>query len=119
MAYTQPVIGIYTLPHPSEYREQRQFRGAMAEMANGAVAFDVVNTNPKRVYTLTWRAISDADRATLQNAYDSLKTADASFTPPTGDGAVTVTRTPRELVFDGIKAAGGLRWQVTLELREV
>ena len=118
MAYTQPVLGSSTLPHPSEYKEAREFRGAMATMADGSAAFEVVNTNVKRTYTLTWRAISDTDRSTIRTAWDALKTASVSFTPPTGDGAVTVTRTETGPTFEVVKAAAGLRWNVTMELRE-
>ena len=119
MAYTQPVLGSSTLPHPSEYKETPEWRGAMATMADGSAAFDVVNTNAKKTYTLTWRAISDADRGTIQTAWDALKTASVSFTPPTGDGAVTVTRTETGPTFEVVKAASGLRWNATLELRQV
>ena len=119
MAYTQPILGGTTLPHPSEYKEARLFRGAMVEMADGSAAFDVVNTNAKKLYTLTWKAVTDTNKGTIETAFDAMKTASVAFTPPSGAGATTVTRTDKDLAFDVIRAAPGLRWNVTMELREV
>mgnify|MGYP007112975500 FL=1 len=119
MAYTQPVLGSTTLPHPSDYSERRAFRGAMAEMADGLVYFAVVNTNVKRQYTLTWKVVSDASKVLIETAYDALKVTSLSFTPPTGASAATVTRTDKEIEFTVVKAAAGLRWNAVMELREV
>ncbi len=91
----------------------------MAEMADGSVVFDVVDADIKKVYTLTWKTITDANKAIVEAAYDAMKTASAAFTPPTGASETTVTRTDREIAFDVLKTAFGLRWNVSMELREV
>lgn len=119
MSYTQPTLGTVTLPHPSEFRCARSFRGAPAEMADGTVAFDVVASAAKRTWVLSWAAISDTDKGTLETLYDALKTASATFQPPEGGSTATVTRTNREPVFEAVKAKIGLRWNVELEFREV
>lgn len=119
MAYTQPILNGTFLPNPAEYREQRAFRGSKAEMADGSMAFDVVNGTAKRIYTLTWTAISDANKAIVETAYDGLKTSSTTFTPPSGAAATTVTRTDREIEFTALRTASGLRWNVSIELREV
>ena len=119
MAYTTPILNGTTLPNPEQYREQRAFRGAMAEMADGSVAFDVVNLAAKRLYTLTWRNLTDAQKAIVETTFDALRGAAVDFTPPTGDAATSVTRTEAELTFDVQLSAAGLRWNVSMELREV
>lgn len=119
MAYTQPILGSYTLPHISGYEETRGFRGAMVEMADSTIHFDNVVSTPKRTYVLSWTMISDTDKATIENAYDALATVTKSFTPPTGAVTTTVTRTKTELKFVPLKATEGLLWSTSMELREV
>ncbi len=119
MAYTTPVLGATTLPNPSDFEKKRAFRGSMTEMADGSVAFDVVSTNVKHAYTLKWAQLDDTDKGKIETAYDAMKTASVSFTPPDGSSAATVTRTETEPTFVMVTTALGLRWNVTLELREV
>ena len=119
MSYTTPTLGTVTLPRPAGYTEQRSFRGAMSEMANGTVAFDLVQSTAKRLYTLSWTNVSDADKTTIETAFDLLGTATQSFVAPTG-GSTTVTRTDGGLEFAFAGAASGeLRWSVAMELREI
>ena len=118
MAYTQPVLDGTALPPISDYDEQREFRGGMAEMADGSVAFDVVSTTPKKLYTLTWKLIVDADKVVIEAAYDAMMTATVTFTPPNGALATNVKRTKQQIKFVVLKTATGLRWNVSMELRE-
>lgn len=119
MAYTQPILNGTNLPAPSEYKEQRQFRGAMAQMADGSVAFDLVNTAAKRVFTLTWKLLSDANKVVIESVYDAMMMVAVDFTSPSGAAATVVTRTENEIAFDVVNVAAGLRWNVSMELREV
>ena len=119
MAYTQPILGGASLPNPAEYKEQRAFRGAMTEMADGSVVFDVVDADTKKLYTLTWKTISNANKVLVEAVYDALKIASAAFTPPTGAAETNVTRTDKEIEFTVLNTAAGLRWNVSMELREV
>lgn len=119
MSYTQPTLGTVTMPHPSAFRCEYAHRGGATEMASGAIAFDVVASAVKRVWVLSWAAINDTDKGTLETLYGNLRTASATFQPPEGGSTATVTRTMRPPVFEQIKAAAGLRWNVELELREV
>ena len=84
MAYAQPVLGIYTLPHISGYEETREFRGAMVEMADSTVHFDNVNSGPKRTFLLSWTLLTDAQKSTIESAYGSLALNSATFTIPSG-----------------------------------
>lgn len=119
MAYTQPALGSYTLPHISGYEESRGFRGAMVEMADSTVHFDNVNSSAKRTFLLSWSMINDTDKATLESAYDALATATKTLTIPSGGGTTTVSRTKAELKFVPLKATEGLLWSTSMELREV
>jgi hypothetical protein len=119
MAYTQPVLGSYTLPHISGYEENRGFRGAMVEMADATVHFDNVVAGAKRTFILSWVFLTDTEKTTIESAYDALATATKSFTTPSGSGATTVSRTKTELRFIPVKAAEGLLWSTSMELREV
>ena len=119
MAYTQPILGSYTLPNISGYEETRGFRGAMVEMADSTVHFDNVNSGPKRTFILSWIMLTDTEKGTIENAYDALATVSKSFTPPTGATATSVTRTKTELKFVPLKSSEGLLWSTSMELREV
>lgn len=118
---TQPVLGAVTLPWPSEYSEPYGYRGASVEMANGTLAFDLVNPNSKRNFSLTWTHLTDAQRATVHTAFDTTKTASVTFVAPTGS-SYTVTRAANqnELKWSLREAAGGVfRWSTSMKLREV
>lgn len=120
MAYAQPILGAYTLPHPSGYSEKHGFRGAVAEMSDGSMNFDVVTDSIKKVYTLTWVLLTDAQKATLESAFAALKLSPAFFTPPSGAAITSVTRIgPLDAVFTAANSAEGLRWNCSIELREV
>lgn len=120
MAYTQVVLGAYSLPALSDYEETREFRGAMVEMADGTVQFDVVTTSAKRLFVLYWTLLTDAQKATLESAYDALKTATATLVLPTGvTPSPTVSRTKKELVFKPVMSGGNFLWSTSMELREV
>ena len=118
MAYNTPILNSVTLPNPTDYREQRAFRGGMASMADGTVAFDVVNLAAKKLYTLGWKELTSEDKAIIESTYDAMMTATVDFTPIEGS-ATSVTRTENEPSFDVVNTALGLRWNVNLELREV
>ena len=120
MAYVQPILGAYTLPHPTGYSEKHGFRGAVAEMADGSVQFDVVNDSIKKVYSLTWVLLTDAQKSTLESAFGALKLSSAFFTPPSGASMTSVTRVgPLDGVFTAASTAEGMRWNCSIELREV
>jgi hypothetical protein len=115
-----PTLNNITLPPLTDYKEQHTWRGAMTEMADGSVAFDLVASLPKRTFTLTWRTLTQTQKQTLEAALLDLRTDPAPFTPPTpGAAQTTVTRTAADNEFVALATAAGLRWSLTLELREV
>ena len=109
MAYAQPVLGIYTLPHISGYEETREFRGAMVEMADSTVHFDNVNSSPKRTFCYHGHCLLMHKRLRLsllmtlwQLSYFGYFTIPSGPTPAT----TTVTRTEGALKFTPVKAVG-------------
>lgn len=122
MATTQPVLKGNTLPHPSDYSEPIGYRGAFAEMADGAVFFDAVDSATKRRFILKYQNISSTDRSTIITAFVAIKDSYTSnnFTAPTGT-TYTVTRDDSQLEIDwsAVVSNGALRWSGELRLREV
>lgn len=117
---TAPTLGGTTLPYPSGYRERVGYRGAFSEMADGTVAVDLVNVNAKREFTVTWRAITAANKTTIETAFATVKNASATFLAPTNT-SYTVTRHPdqAEIEFEAIKQnSTTLRFNVEMRLRE-
>ena len=123
MAVTTAVLGGVTLPHVEAdgFDEGYGFRGADREMLDGSVATDLVSTTAKRTFELRWRELTESQIATVQSAFDTVKTASASFTTPRG-GTYTVTRDVGFFELD-------IKWKsrrqvikataVTMRLREV
>ena len=117
---TAPTLGGTTLPDPSGYRERVGYRGAPSEMADGTLAWDLVNVNAKREFTITWKALTAANKTTLETAFATVKSASATFLAPT-NVSYTVTRHPEQgdIEFEAIKQnSTTLRYNVTLQLRE-
>lgn len=117
---TTPILGGVTLPEPSEYRAKVGYRGAGRVMADGSVAYDLYSTSAKTEWTLTWPALTTAQRATVASAYDTIKNSSAAFTSLEGT-VTTVTRLPEQdtLEFEAIQTRNGPRWRCTMVLREV
>lgn len=120
---TAPVLGGNTLPHPDDdgFQVTYGYRGASREMADGSVVTDLVQTNGKRKIALTWSMATDAQRVTLQTAFDTVKNATASFTDP-NNATYNVTRDTQagDLQMQVVKTAETtLRWHIVMTLREV
>lgn len=114
------ILNSVTLPGLTDYKEQSAWRGAVSEMADGTVAFDLVASLPKRTFTLTWRTLTFADKQIIDALLLNLRSDPVEFIPPTpGAVAVEVTRTSAANDFIALATAAGLRWSLTLELREV
>lgn len=120
---TQPVLATYTLPHPGEYSDSPVLRGTATEMANGAIHFEIIGAAAlKREFELSWPALTETQKDTVETAWLALATSYASnnFTSPAGD-THTVTRHPDQesLKFESFASQGVLRYKTTLRLREV
>lgn len=117
---TTPVLGGVTLPEPSEYRAKVGYRGAGRVMADGSVAYDLISTTAKSEWTLTWPALTTAQRATVASAFDTVKNSSAAFTSLEGT-STNVTRLPEQdtIEFEAVQTRNGPRWRCTLVLREV
>lgn len=115
---TTPILGGTTLPEPNEYEEVEEYRGAGRLMASGAVVYDLLSATAKHVYTLTWDALTGAEKATVKTAFATVKTSSAAFTTLEG-ASVTVTRDPGEddITFTAVPAANGTRWKASMKLR--
>jgi hypothetical protein len=123
MAPTQPVLAGTTLPHPKAedgFSERVVFRGVSVEMASGAQSTDLVVSGAKRLFTLSWQAITATEKGNIITAFTAIKEGSGSFTSP--DSTVyTVTRDgDAEIEFEYVLTAGGVfRYNASLRLREV
>lgn len=123
MAATQPVLAGTTLAHPKQeggFSERVLFRSTSVEMASGAQSTDLVVSGAKRVFTLSWQAITAAEKADIITAFTAIKESSGSFTSP--DSTVyTVTRDgDAEVEFEYVLTAGGnFHYNASLRLREV
>lgn len=127
MAITTPVLNGVTLPQVSVrdgYMEYPGYRGVDTEMVSGALATDLVSTAVKRRFELSWVGLTETQvthsTTGLLKAWEGVRGGSASFTAPTG-GSYTVTRDigEMELQVTWYRAAGGLRADVRMKLREV
>ena len=117
---TAPTLGGTTLPSPSGYRERVGYRGGFTEMADGTLAVDLVNTNAKREFTVTWKGLNDTQKGAVETAFATVKSASATFLSPT-NVSYTVTRSPdqSEIEWEALKQnSTTLRWNTTMTLRE-
>jgi hypothetical protein len=121
MAVTQPVLESQTLAYPTEYTEQRLYRGTATEMADGSERIDLVNANAKHEFTMSWVGLTAAQKATITTAFDTLKSSYSAnnFTSPNGT-TYTVTR-GSELSWTTFISVADLRYNTSspLILREV
>ena len=116
-----------TLPDPNNYQVELGYRGSGVTMASGAVKFDLTSGTVKNKFTLTWKALTAADRALLLAAWAAMKTASVTFdnyyydAGPPEVGRYTVTRDPASpnLNLVDLKTGTGVRWSVTIILIEV
>ena len=121
---TQPVLQGSTLPYPKAddgYSETYAQRAVSLETANSNLVFQRVTTTGKREFTLAWFAITNTEMGTIRTAYDALLSTGGSsnFTAITGS-TYTVTPMPNNppLTTDYVSAPDGVRWNVTMKLRE-
>lgn len=119
---TTPVLAGYALPMPNEYSVSVSYRGGELEMADGSLAIDLVASAKKRLWTLEYLLLTDAQRTNLEAGFDAIKAGYTTnnFTDISGS-QYTVTRTSatQELKFELVKSVLGNRWKTSLQLREV
>lgn len=124
MAITAPVLAGYTLPYTSGvdgFSYSPAYRGGSVRLGNGTLAYDLVNDTVKRTFELTWRHVTEAQRDTINTAYNAIRKTSAAFTAPDGQTA-TVNRAEDQTDLRwGTKLASGGRvlWSATLRLEEV
>lgn len=120
---TTPTLGGTTLPSPTTYRETVRNRGGYREMANGAVVVDLVVAPAKRNFQLSWRNVSNTDKATILTAWATIDDSTATFRPPTYNQLsvdYTVGRDPSrpELDIEAVNTPNALLWNIEMSLRE-
>lgn len=122
---TQPVLQGATLPwpkNPGGFVMRRGERALSLETANANLVFQRITTTAKREFTLSWVALDDSDKNTVDGAYDDLLDSPASsnFTAPNG---TTYTVTPAQgnppLEWEYTEARAGALWATTMRLREI
>ena len=121
-----PQINDVDIPYPSAQQPPeltQAYRGAGKEMADGTVVFQWINASLKRVWRLSWKAISGSDLSALQTAYGTVAGQNSTkWEPSTGGGPYYVTLDPGdpELKVTFVKKYGTTPlYDVQWTLREV
>ena len=115
-----PILAGQTLADPTGYKRRRTYRGGRSGMADGSLVIDLVNTNAKMIWELSWPALTDAQFATLRTAFDALKNTSGAFTDIDGAAyTVTLAEDFEELEREAVRAKAGTRWASAIRLREV
>jgi hypothetical protein len=121
---TQPVLATKTLPWPQDpdgYSYDYEFRGASRQMADGSLVIDLVQATAKHVFVLKWNGLTDTQLGDIEDAYDAIAAASASFTGLDGT-TYTVMRNP-EVKFQptahAIAGGKAIEWSASIGLREV
>lgn len=124
MAISPPRINNSPLPHASAYREFRGWRGGNIILINGAINFDLVTSQARRTFSITWLGLTTTQRNQINTAFDGLVNG-GTFTPPVDDGTVPLIQVTwsdqqQELEWEATSVSGGqlLLWGTTMMLRE-
>ena len=115
-----PTLAGKSLADPTGYTRRRTFRGGRQVMADGSMVIDLVNTNVKMTWGMSWPALTDAQYNNLRDAFDLLKDTSGtlvdidstSYTVTLDEGFDTLERV-------AVRAKGGTRWQSSIRLRQV
>ena len=102
---------------PSSVSETLIKRQFLAESDGGYRLSRAIGTAAKRDFTLTWDAMTSADKATLISAITSDMGSTFSWTHPTTAASYTVRYLEDQISFQPITKAGTL-WSVTIKLGE-
>lgn len=115
---TQPVIGSTTVAWPASHVVNVAYRGGAVIMANGTQVTDLVNTAAKRRWTLGWKAITGTELASILTGVASIKDASGNYTDLNGTSYTATLDGTLDLTATSVTAAGGIRHDVSLALRE-
>lgn len=111
-------IGSYTLPNPSEESIDMETVGTTFELANGTYVHDNILGGSYRLSTLTWKAISFAVMDDIRSAFESLYTANRSYTDIRSD-VYNVTAKSRDSLKVVTIGRSTPVYNVTIKLREI
>jgi hypothetical protein len=112
-----PVLAGTTLPHPAGFDFQRGSRGGRIRLASGGTAVSLVATN-KHTFTLRWLALDEAGYAAVQTACDAAQASGVSFKTPRNTTHTVIVPNEEALQVQVVRAASGLRYNVSLTLAE-
>lgn len=124
-ALVAPILQGTTLPVPSAFSFRRELRHVATEMASGAVVYDFLDSDPKRIWTLEWRGLTSLETADIFAAFESLLTNALSdnFTDPKNQtytvGVGTNTKIPEATYVAGTGWMSEPLYNMSIELREV
>jgi hypothetical protein len=119
-----PVLAGSTLAQVSTqrgYSYAATYYGSAQGLADGSTQFDLVNDSKKRVFVLTWKNITTAQKDTIEAAWHAIRKASGAFTAPDGQTA-TVQRDSqqKQLKWDTeLRGDGVLLWSGSMTLVEV
>lgn len=112
-------IGSYTLTNPSEENIDYEVVGASFLTANGDVQHDNINSVSIQNISLTWKAVTKAVRDDIIDAYESLFTANRSYTDIRSDTITVTIGQGRERLTSVAVNRNTPLYNLTLKMRQV
>lgn len=109
-----------SVPTPTDYNIDHGFRGASFVMADGSLKTDVVNASAKKIFAISWQAVSSSNLSNIITGYNALVTASGTWQDHHSTSyTVTVDDGLPPLKYKERYSALGAVYDVSLSLREV
>ena len=120
MAATQPILAGTTLAYPSAFSEEVSFLGTTSQTASEIQKVKLVATSAKRLFTLNWTMLTNAERNTIVSAFTVIKQTIGLFLAVDGNEYIVARLDDNDIKFEYMQTAGGtFRYNGDLKLQEV
>jgi hypothetical protein len=118
MTISAITLNAQSLEQLSEYEIIDTPRGGITVLANGALRRDLVDSSMRKLFRLTWYALTGAQLATLRTAHASAIAGVVAWADPDGDSYYVTADETGSLNTVAYKSGGSLVWRCTAVLRE-
>lgn len=107
-----------SLAQVSEYEIVDTPRGGVTILANGALRRDLVDTSLRKLFRLTWYALTGAQLATLRTAHTLAMTGVVVWADPDGSSYYVTADETGSINTVAYKSGTSLVWRTTVVLRQ-
>ena len=119
MAVTVVTLNGTTLPQASGFDIRTEYLAGVTTLANGDIRRDLVDSNRKRRFVLSWVHQNKTNRDAIETAYTAAVAGAVNLVTPDGD-TVSVTAPPQPgIQASGYSTGAAMYYRISLELWEV